>query len=102
MKAQVQSLKEMYGKPNCWESQSRLWSGFGPVMASPSLRSWERGTCPTRRASLSTSVWVRSSFFGPKAFGFCDDFSNHRATNLKPDGMEILSVEIDLNRPDPA
>ena len=40
--------------------------------------------------------------FGPKAFEFYDDFSNHRATNLKPDGMEILSVQMDLNRPDPA
>ena len=32
--------------------------------------------------------------FGPKAFEFYDDFSNHRATNLKPDGVEILSVEM--------
>ena len=40
--------------------------------------------------------------FGPKALEFYDDFFNHRATNLKPDGMEILSVEMDLNRPDPA
>jgi hypothetical protein len=31
MKAEVQSLKEMYGKPNCWEKSSaplvRFWTG---------------------------------------------------------------------------
>ena len=31
MKAQAQSLKEMYGKPNCWEKSSaplvRFWTG---------------------------------------------------------------------------
>jgi len=27
---------------------------------------------------------------------FFDDFANHRATGLKADGKEIISVEIDL------
>ena len=35
---------------------------------------------------------------GPKVKELYDDFCNHRATNLKADENEIVSVEIDLNR----
>jgi len=55
---------------------------------SPMRRTTGTPTCPTRRASFiyfSMGIIV----FGPKAFEFYDDFSNYRATNLKPDGVEI-------------
>jgi hypothetical protein len=35
---------------------------------------------------------------GAKALEFFNDFSNHRATDVKADGKDIVSVEIDLNR----
>ena len=35
---------------------------------------------------------------GPGVMEFFDDFANQRATGLKADGKEIISVEIDLPR----
>jgi hypothetical protein len=34
---------------------------------------------------------------GPKALDFYDDFCNHRATSLKADGKDIVSVTMLLN-----
>jgi hypothetical protein len=34
---------------------------------------------------------------GPKAFEFYEQFSNHRATLIKADGKDILSVKMHLN-----
>ena len=40
MKSRVQSLKDMYGKPNCWEKSTaplvRFWTGSGECWAFPS------------------------------------------------------------------
>ena len=33
---------------------------------------------------------------GPKALDFYDDFSNHRATLLKADGKDVMSVTVHL------
>jgi hypothetical protein len=34
---------------------------------------------------------------GPKALEFYEQFSNHRATLIRPDGKDILSVRMHLN-----
>ena len=102
MKAHVQSLREMYGKPNCWEKSAapviRFWIGDGSCWGFPFFAVVAALYIPYQERllvyfSLGTVIVV-----GPKALEFFDDFSNHRATELKADGNEIASVEIDLNR----
>jgi hypothetical protein len=100
MKGHAQSLKQMYGKPNCWEKLTtplvRFWTGdgdcWGPLLCG-------RGNAmPEQERLLIYFALGTVIVFGPKAHEFYDDFANHRATGLKADAKEILSVEIDLNR----
>jgi hypothetical protein len=100
MKAQAQSLKEMYGKPNCWEKATapivRFWTGDDSCWGFPFFSVIATRYVPGQERLLiyfgSSTIIIQ----GPKAFEFFDDFSNHRATAIKADGEEILSVEIDL------
>lgn len=100
MKAQVQSLKELYRLPNCWEKTTapivRFWIGDGSCWGFPYFSVIATRCEPEAERLLiyfgPGVIVVR----GPKVLEFLDDFANHRATGLKADGKEIISVEIDL------
>jgi hypothetical protein len=102
MKGQAQPSKKMYGKPNCWEKSSvplvRFWTGDGTRWGFPFFNVIATRYVPGQERLLiyfgSGTIIIR----GPKALEFFDDFSNHRATAIKANGEEIVSVEIDLNR----
>jgi hypothetical protein len=102
MKAQVHSLKQMYSQPKCWEKSTsplvRFWSSDGSCWGFPFFSVIATRYLPGQERLLiyfgTGAVVIR----GPKALELFDDFSNHRATAIKADGEEILSVEIDLNR----
>ena len=102
MKAQVQTLKEMYGKPSCWEKTTaplvRFWTGSGECWAFPFFAVAGTRYIPGQERLLIYFALGTVVIIGAKALEFFDDFSNHRATDLKADGQDIVSVEIDLNR----
>jgi len=102
MKAQVQSLKGMYGKPNCWEKSSaplvRFWAGDTSCWGFPFFGVVGTEYVPEQERLLIYFALGTIIVLGPKVDEFYDDFCNHRATNLKAHGKEIVSVEIDLNR----
>ena len=101
MKAKVQSLNEMYGKPNCWEKSSaplvRFWTGNTSCWAFPFFAVAGTEYLPEQERLLIYFPLASVTVAGPKVNEFYDDFCDHRATNLKADGNEIVSVEIDLN-----
>jgi hypothetical protein len=100
MKAQVQSLKELYRQPNCWEKTAapivRFWTGDRTCWGFPYFSVIATRYEPEAERLLiyfgPGAIVIR----GPKVLEFFDDFANHRATGLKADGKEIISVEIDL------
>ncbi len=102
MKAGVQSLKEMYGKPNCWEKVTaplvRFCAGDGACWALPFFSVIAVRYEPCQDGLLIYFGTCTIVIRGPKTRELFDDFSNHQATAIKADGEEILSVEIDLNR----
>jgi hypothetical protein len=98
------ALKELYSKPRrstAWESEQadviRFWTDNG--------NSW--GFLFHHLTAISYSArherllitWTLGTLLiaGPKVLEFYDDFCNHRATSLKADGKDILSVTIVLN-----
>jgi hypothetical protein len=71
--------------------------GSGSLLIAAAVQGVEQG----KRQRRPEAIYFGSGtimILGPKAFEFFDDFSNHRATAIKADGEEILSVEIDLNK----
>jgi hypothetical protein len=102
MKAQVQSLKEMYGKPNCWEKSTaplvKFWTNDGTCWVFPFFSVIATHYLPDQERLLIYFATGTVVIRGPKALEFLEDFSNHRATAAKADGEDIVSVEIDLNR----
>lgn len=52
---------------------------------------------PAQRRLLVYFGVATIEVLGPKAKAFLDEFSNHRATLLKADGKDILSVKVILN-----
>lgn len=106
MKSQVQSLKQMYFQPNCWEKSSapliRFWTGDGSCWGFPFFSVVATRYAPDEQRLLIYFSLGTIVIRGAKALEFLDDLANHRATNLKADGNEILSVEIDLSRGDQA
>ncbi len=98
------SLKELYATPrrsNAWEEQQaevvRFWTDDGD--------SW--GFLFHRLGAVHYNArnerllldWDLETLViaGPKALDFYDDFCNHRATSLKADGKDIISVTMLLN-----
>jgi hypothetical protein len=61
------------------------------------FQSYGRPVHPEPGAIDSLLVVRHSGITGPKALEFYDDFANHRATLLKADGKDILSVKLILN-----
>jgi hypothetical protein len=102
MKTQVQSLKEMYGKPTCWEKSSaplvRFSTGDSSCWGFPFFAVVGTEYVPEQERLLIYFPVLTVNVQGPKAGEFYDDFCNSRATNLKADEKGIVSVEIDLNR----
>jgi hypothetical protein len=100
----VPSLKELYGPKQSsflWEEQQaeivRFWIDSGDCWGF--LFHHVSGTYYSAKeqrllidCGLGTIVVT-----GPKAFEFYEQFSNHRATLLRADGKDILSVRMHLN-----
>lgn len=101
MKAQFQSLEQMYSQPNCWRKSTvplvRFWLGDGSCWGFPFFAVVATRYVPDEQRLLIYFTLGTVIILGPKAHEFFDDFSNHRATELKADGNEIVSVKIDLN-----
>jgi hypothetical protein len=101
MKAQVQLLKQMYGKRDCWKKSSaplvRFWTGDTSCWGFPFFAVMGTEYLPEQERLLIYFGLGTVTILGPKVEEFYDDFCNHRATSLKADGKEIVSVEIDLN-----
>lgn len=102
MRAQVQFLKETYGKPNCWEKATaplvRFWTGDCTCWGFPVFSVIATHYVPDQKRLPIYFATGTIVIRGPKALEFLEDFSNHRASGAKADGEEIVSVEIDLNR----
>jgi hypothetical protein len=98
------SLRELYSVPrrsNAWDDQQaeivRFWTDDGD--------SW--GFLFHRLAAVHYNArsehllidWDLGTLViaGPKVLDFYDDFCNHRASLVKPDGKDILSVTMLLN-----
>jgi hypothetical protein len=98
------SLKELFSnarRSNAWENQQaeiiRFWTDDGD--------SW--GFLFHRLSAIHYSARCERLLIdgnlgtfvitGPKVLEFYDDFSSHRATSLKADGKDILSVKFVLN-----
>ena len=100
----VPSLKELYGPKQSsfpWEEQEaeivRFWIDSGDCWGF--LFHHASGTYYSAKeqrllidCGLGTIVIT-----GPKAFEFYEQFSNHRATLIRSDGKDILSVKMHLN-----
>ena len=97
MKAQGQSLKELYGKPNCWQKSTaplvRFWTGDGSCWGFPFFSVIAIRYIPGQERLLIYFATGTIVIRGPKAIEVLNDFSNHQATGIKTDGEEILSVE---------
>ena len=102
MKADVQLLSELYGKPSCWEKSSaplvRFWNDDSNCWSFPFFAVVAAEYSPEQERLLIYFPLGTVTVLGPKVSEFYDDFCNHRATNLKADESEIVSVKIDLNR----
>jgi hypothetical protein len=98
----ARTLRELYGKPiRAWEQSTspivRFWTENGQCWGFPffSLVA-ARYIANQERLVLYWSLGTLG-IIGPKALEFYDDFANHRATLLKADGKDILSVKLILN-----
>ena len=98
------SLKELYSnarRSNAWEDQQAEIVGFWTDDGD----SW--GFLFHRLATIHYNArnerllldWDLGTLViaGPKVLEFYDDFCSHRATSLKADGRDILSVAMILN-----
>jgi hypothetical protein len=98
----VQSLKELYRQPDCWEKTSapivRFWTGDGSCWGFPYFSVITTRYEPEAERLLIYFGTGAIVIQGPGMMEFFDDFANQRATGLKSDGKEITSVEIDLPR----
>lgn len=98
------SLKELYGPKRSsvpWEEQQaeivRFWTDSGD--------SWGFlfhnviATHYNPRDGCLLIIWALGTIAvtGPKALEFYDQISNHRATLIKADGKDVLSVKMHLN-----
>ena len=57
----------------------------------------EFSTAPGMNASSSIGRLVTIVVTGPRTLEFYEQFSNHRATLIRADGKDILSVKMHLN-----
>jgi hypothetical protein len=100
----VPSLKELYGSQLSsfpWEEQQaeivRFWTDSGDCWGF--LFHHVSGILYSVRDERLLIDWALGTIVvtGPKALEFCEQFSSHRATLLRADGKDILSVRMHLN-----
>jgi hypothetical protein len=100
----VPTLKDLYG-PNQssfpWEEHQaeivRFWTDSGDCWGF--LFHHVSGTYYSAKEQRLLIDWPVGTIVvaGPKALEFYDQFSNHRATLIRADGKDILSVKTHLN-----
>ena len=75
----------------------RFWSDSGDCWGF--LFHHLTGTCYSAKYQRLLIDWALGTIVvaGPKALEFYEHFSNHRATLIKADGKDILSVRMELN-----
>ena len=97
------ALKELYSKPrrsNAWESEEaavvRFWTDDGDSWGF--LFHYLTAIHYSAKHERLLITWMLGTLViaGPKVLEFYDDFCNHRATALKADGKDILSVTMML------
>ena len=102
--AQTPSFRELYGPKRSsvpWEEQQvdivRFWTDSGDCWGF--LFHHLTGTQYSAKYQRLLIDWALGTIVvaGPKAFEFYEQFSNHRATLIKADGKDILSVRMHLN-----
>ena len=98
------ALKELYSKPrrsNSWESEEaevvRFWTDDGDSWGFPFHYLTAIHYSVRHKRLLITWTLGTVVIAGPKVLEFYDDFCKHRATSLKVDGKDILSVTMVLN-----
>ena len=98
------ALKELYSKPrrsNAWESEQaevvRFWTDDGDSWGF--LFHYLTAIHYSAKHERLLITWTLGTLViaGPKVLDFYYDFCNHRATSLKSDGKDILSVAMVLN-----
>ena len=100
----VPSLKDLYG-PNQsslpWEEQQaeivRFWTDSGDCWGL--MFHHVSGTYYSAKEQRLLIDWPLGTIVvtGPKALEFYEQFSNHRATLIRADGKDILSVKMHVN-----
>lgn len=102
--AQAPSFRELYGPKQSsvpWEEQQvdivRFWTDSGDCWGF--LFHHLTGTHYSSKYQSLLIDWALGTIVvaGPKALEFYENFSNHRATLVKADGKDILSVRMHLN-----
>jgi hypothetical protein len=100
----VPSLRELYGPQQSsspWEEQQaeivRFWTDSGDCWGF--LFHHVSGTYFSAKEQSLLIDWPLGTIVvtGPKALEFYEQFSNHRATLIRSDGKDILSVKMHLN-----
>jgi hypothetical protein len=100
----VPSLKELYGPKQSsfpWEEQEaeivRFWTDSGDCWGF--LFHHVSGILYSARDERLLIDWALGTIVvtGPKTLEFYEQFSSHRATLLRADGKDILSVRMHLN-----
>jgi len=100
----VPSLRELYGPQQSsfpWEEQQteivRFWTDSGDCWGF--LFHHVSGTYYSAKERRLLIDWPLGTIAvtGPKTLEFYEQFSNHRATLLRADGKDILSVKMHLN-----
>jgi hypothetical protein len=102
--AQTPSFRELYGPKRSsvpWEEQHvdivRFWTDSGDCWGF--LFHHLTGSYYSARYQRLFIDWAMGTIVvtGPKALEFYEQFANHRATLIKADGKDILSVRMHLN-----
>ena len=100
----VPSLEELYGPKQSsfpWEEQQseivRFWTDSGDCWGF--LFHHVFGTLYSARDERLLIDWALGTIVvtGPRTLEFYEQFSNHRATLIRADGKDILSVRMHLN-----
>ena len=104
LRPRVPSLKELYGPTQSslpWEEQQaeivRFWTDSGDCWGF--LFHHVSGILYSARDVRLLIDWTLGTIVvtGPKTLEFYEQFSNHRATLLRADGKDILSVRMHIN-----